>query len=346
MQEVDFPLTEAAILDHLMGREVYRRTDFLALRNGPDTAVVMVAKQSLEPLFSPVTDALVLSTPDETAYLEDPTSVDVGNATALAKVADPNKLTTVVVGMFSHVNFLYRPAPIRVRVTEVVPPHPPKLLSSQAAQVVAFDEDSAPGRSGPGRRPHRRPGRGQPGGSTYLLPCRGSGCRARRRAARVPRQPARPVASDWLLIGCERSLQFHRHFYGDEPPQVDLCPRAPAGRRPAVRRRSNGVGADQVLPDGARHRDRRSLRRGPLGRETSTRSAPDCAPCCSTRRTTRPGLPDAGAERRPSMTVLPHRRLCPGGCGWSVVALPTGLVGGPGRSDERTTQPAPPGRAR
>ena len=31
--------------------------------------------------------------------------------------------------------------------------------------------------------------------------------------------------ADWLLIGCERSLQFHRHFYGDEPPRVDLCPR-------------------------------------------------------------------------------------------------------------------------
>jgi hypothetical protein len=30
---------------------------------------------------------------------------------------------------------------------------------------------------------------------------------------------------DWTLIGCERSLQFHRHFYGDEPPRVELCPR-------------------------------------------------------------------------------------------------------------------------
>ena len=28
------------------------------------------------------------------------------------------------------------------------------------------------------------------------------------------------------MIGCERSLQFHRHFYGDEPDRDDLCPRA------------------------------------------------------------------------------------------------------------------------
>jgi hypothetical protein len=30
------------------------------------------------------------------------------------------------------------------------------------------------------------------------------------------------------LIGCERSVQFHRHFYGDEPARVDMCPRARA----------------------------------------------------------------------------------------------------------------------
>jgi hypothetical protein len=33
------------------------------------------------------------------------------------------------------------------------------------------------------------------------------------------------------LIGCERSLQFHRHYYGDEPPRVEMCPRVIAGER-------------------------------------------------------------------------------------------------------------------
>ena len=33
VQEVDVALTEDAILDYLDGREVYRRTDFLALRH-------------------------------------------------------------------------------------------------------------------------------------------------------------------------------------------------------------------------------------------------------------------------------------------------------------------------
>ena len=142
VQEVGFALAEPAILSYLDGREVYRRTDFLALRHGDATALVEVRKASLEPLFSPVVDARVVSGPDRTAWVHDP-SVDVGNATALAGAAVPGADTTVVLGRFEHVNFMYRPAPIRVRVTEVVPPEPAKLLA-QARQAVEFDEDLPP----------------------------------------------------------------------------------------------------------------------------------------------------------------------------------------------------------
>ena len=142
VQEVDVPLTEEAILGYLDGREVYRRTDFLALRHGGATALVEVRKASLEPLFSPVVAARVISGPDDTAWVERP-EVDVGNATALAGAAVPGAATTVVLGRFEHVNFMHRPAPIPVRVTEVVPPEPAKLLA-QAEQAVEFDEDLPP----------------------------------------------------------------------------------------------------------------------------------------------------------------------------------------------------------
>jgi len=79
MQEVDFRLTERSILDHLAGREVYRRTDFLTLRSHGETALVAVRKADLASLFSPVVEARVLSGPDETAYVESP-DTDVGNA--------------------------------------------------------------------------------------------------------------------------------------------------------------------------------------------------------------------------------------------------------------------------
>jgi hypothetical protein len=222
MQEVDFRLTTPAILEYLDGREVYRRTDFLALRHRDDTALVMVEKASTEPLFSPVTDAIVLAGPDEVAYVED-RSVDVGNASALARAADRSKPATVVLGMFSHVNFIYRPQPITVRVTEVVPPWPPKLLT-QAQQVVDFDEDLPPIELVLDAVRVEDLAVANPA-DHYLLPCRGSGAGVP--GSDVAFLDTRPATrQDWLLIGCERSMQLHRHFYGDEPRQVDLCPRA------------------------------------------------------------------------------------------------------------------------
>ena len=221
VQEVDFPLADSAILSYLDGREVYRRTDFLALRHGDATALVEVRKASLEPLFSPVVDARVVSGPDRTAWVRDP-AVDVGNATALAGAAVAGADTTVVLGRFEHVNFIHHPAPIRVRVTEVVPPEPAKLLA-QARQAVEFDEDLPPVELVLDAVRVEEVAAAHPA-SDYLLPCRGSG--ADLGGAVVSYLDTRPAErADWLMIGCERSLQFHRHFYGDEPPRVDLCPR-------------------------------------------------------------------------------------------------------------------------
>lgn len=221
VQEVDFALTERAILAYLDGREAYRRTDFLVLRGGGDAALVAVRKASTEPLFSPVVEARVLAGPDETRWVHSP-ATDVGNATALAAAADPGARVTVVHGRFEHVNFIWEPAPVPVTVTEVVPPEPPKLLA-QAAQVVAFDEDLPPVELvlDAARVPDLAAA--HPADS-YLLPCRGSGTELGAPVAFLDTRPAQ--RGDWMMIGCERSLQFHRHFYGDEPPRVDLCPRA------------------------------------------------------------------------------------------------------------------------
>ena len=220
VQEVDVPLTEEAILAFLVGREVYRRTDFLALRNAGATALVAVVKASLEPLFSPVVEAKVLAGPDDVAWVESP-ETDVGNATALAAAAAGGKRASVVLGRFEHVNFIWEPAPVSVRVTEVVPPFPPKLFA-QAGQAVAYDEDLPPiDLVLDAVRVHDL-AEANPA-AAYLLPCRGSGTDLGAPVSFLDTRPAQ--REDWLMIGCERSLQFHRHFYGDEPPRVDLCPR-------------------------------------------------------------------------------------------------------------------------
>ena len=27
-----------------------------------------------------------------------------------------------------------------------------------------------------------------------------------------------------MLVGCQRSREIHRHFYGDDPPYLEMCP--------------------------------------------------------------------------------------------------------------------------
>ncbi|MCX9192247.1 hypothetical protein C3Y87_12645 [Carbonactinospora thermoautotrophica] len=224
VQEVDVPLTEVDLVSFLLGREVYRRTDYLVLRNGEQAALVTVRKASDEPLFSPVVETRVLAGPDELAFIGSP-ETDVGNATALARVAlrhaRPGVRAYVVQGRYEHVNFIWEPAPVRIRVTEVVPPEPPKLFA-MAEQVVAFDEDLPPIELVADVVDIRALAAAHPA-ETYLLPCRGSGVDLGGEVAFLDTRPAE--RRDWLMVGCERSLQFHRHFYGDEPPWVDICPR-------------------------------------------------------------------------------------------------------------------------
>lgn len=224
VQEVEVPLTELELVPFLLGREVYRRSDFLALRNGGATALVAVRRESDEPLFSPVAEARVLAGPDEVAWIESPRT-DVGNATALAAAARaharPGLRAYLVQGRYEHVNFIWDPRPLRVRVTEVVPPEPPKLFA-MAEQVVAYDEDLPPIDLVLDAVDIRDLAAAYPA-ERYLVPCRGSGVDVGAAVEFLDTRP--PQRHDWLLIGCERSLQFHRHFYGDEPERVDICPR-------------------------------------------------------------------------------------------------------------------------
>lgn len=224
VQEVAVPLTEPELTLFLLGREVYRRTDYLALRNGAQTALVAVRKASLEPLFSPVVEARVLASPGEVVSVVSP-GTDVGNATALARAALAHARrgtrAYVVQGRYAHVNFIWEPAPVQIRVIEVVPPDPPKLFA-MAEQAIAFDEDLPPielvlDAVDIGQLVAANPA------PRHLLPCRGSGVDLGGEIAFLDTRPAE--RRNWLLVGCERSLQLHRHFYGDEPPRVDICPR-------------------------------------------------------------------------------------------------------------------------
>lgn len=225
MQDVDVNLhDDRAIRNYLTLHEVYRRTAWLLLRNGADLALVAVLPESDETLFSPVAEARVLAGPGRVIWVEDP-SCDVGNATALARAAARNWVEGVeayaVLGRFEHVNVIWRPAPVVIRVTEVVPPEPAKLLEL-AARAIDFDEDLPPIELALDAVDIRDLAGSHPA-DHYLLPCRGSGVDLPGEVAFLDTRPS--VHHDWTLIGCERSVQFHRHFYDCEPEQVDFCPR-------------------------------------------------------------------------------------------------------------------------
>jgi hypothetical protein len=214
-----------AVERFLLGREVYRRTRFVVLHDSTGrTAVVSVEKATQEPLFTAVRAVELLAGPDETAFVVEP-DADTAVPSELARVAGARAAgarAVVVRGRYEHVSFIVNPAPITVVVQEIVPPWPAKL-ADQVRRLLAVAEDLPPMLVQPDLVDLDELSRSAPAAS-YLLPCRGSGVTIGDRANAYLDE--RPPRQDWALLGCARSREIHRWFYGDEPPAVDTCPRS------------------------------------------------------------------------------------------------------------------------
>ena len=231
--DVDVPLEAGALRALLTSRPVYRRSDHVVVRNGAQAALVQLVRGETTGLFSAVDDVVLLAGPAETAYLRRP-DVDTAVPSALAAVAladAPGTRCVVVEGRYGHVSFVLDPAPVRVHVLDVVPPHPAKLVD-QLERVLETADDL----TGVELVPHvvelasLLPA--EPAG-TYLFPCRGGGMAVE--GARVAYLDEVPPRADWTLVGCARSRAIHDFFYGDSFPgggvrQVDMCPRVLAAR--------------------------------------------------------------------------------------------------------------------
>lgn len=222
------PLTAAAIESHLLGKDSYRRTRYVVLEQSERCAVAAVSRDSEEPLFSPITAVSVLALPDTCRLVEDET-VDTGNPTALAAKALALGLdstaTLVVRGLDGHVNFIHHPHPLEITVIDVVPPHPPKLWR-QANQVLSYAAGLPPIALKEASLSLEDLAKQAPDAAAYLIPCRASGLNFE-----VPTYflDERPPRQPWTMIACERSRQIHRHFYGEEAPCVEMCPRRLTG---------------------------------------------------------------------------------------------------------------------
>jgi hypothetical protein len=172
----------------------------------------------------------VLALPDDCHFVVDP-ETDCANPSALARLAERSGVgpegTLICQGKFDHVNFIHHPDPLVLRVVEVSPPDPPKLF--QLIQHVLTYADLPPIKlelerielGGLAARVHPH---------AFLVPCRSGGLDGLNAPVHfLDERPAK--REDWVMIGCERSLQFHRHYYGDEPPRIEMCPRVIAGKR-------------------------------------------------------------------------------------------------------------------
>jgi len=225
------PLTADGIASHFLGRETYRRTEFIVLK-APDgsLAVIAVDAADREPLFAPIVHVEVLALPDACFYVRDP-QTDCANRSALAALAARNGVgknqTLICEGKYDHVNFIHHPSPLIINVVEVAPPEPPKLFDL-VCHVLSY-ADLPPIIPLLERIELKNLVRGI-SAPAFLVPCRSGGLE--NLGAPIYYLDERPAERhDWTLIGCERSLQFHRYYYGDEPPRVEICPRLIAGPR-------------------------------------------------------------------------------------------------------------------
>jgi len=218
-------MTAQAVNDYLSPREVYRRTDIVILHNDQNQyAVVAVQRVQGDTLFVPIEALEVLALPGDCVFVQSP-ETDPANRSALAKLAVEQGVgtdkTLIVQGAFDHINIIHKPAPLHVRVVEVAPPEPPKLYA-MAEHVLSY-ADLPPIYLQLERIDLLLLSK-QVQASAFLVPCRSGGLD--QLDAPVFFLDERPAdRQDWTLIGCERSLQFHKHYYQDEPPRVEMCPR-------------------------------------------------------------------------------------------------------------------------
>ena len=208
------------------GREAYYRTRFVVARLDGDPergALVELARDGSDELFSPAAGARVLASAEECGYVRDD-AADPGIASHLVRAAlrCPDRRCVVVEGRYRHVSFLLNPQPVWITVVDVVPPEPSKL-ADQVNRVLDYAEDLPPIALDE-RIVDSRALVTEPVPDGLIVPCRGGGIDIE--GVAVSHLDERPSFSGSALLGCERSQQIHRWFYGVEAAKtIDWCPR-------------------------------------------------------------------------------------------------------------------------
>lgn len=222
VKDVDFPLTAESISKSWRGKRIYYRTRFLILRNGDDHCVLKIQSEPNGTLTE-IKDVEIISLPDQTVWMDDP-DIDVLSPSMLVRAALPHPGKTVVVkGSHEHVSFVKDPQAKVVRILDVVPPHPPKLVAlvrkvvdSQALEMAVTLEEKIVDLAELAKDVVT---------DEIILPCKGDIGTERK----VYHLSESPQVKDATLIGCELSRKVARELYGKDLPFIQMCPKRLVG---------------------------------------------------------------------------------------------------------------------
>jgi hypothetical protein len=179
-------MTENKIRKYLIGKEAYYHTEFIILENSGSCVIAMIDRRESDSLFSPIIDLVLLAHSERCVLVEDRT-VDTANNTALANKAEE-------LGLSKQSTLIVRGLDDHVNFI-----NHPDPIRIQVLEVI----------------PPEPP-------KLLRMPCRSSGLDFEIPTYFLDEHPNR---HNWLMLGCERSLQIHEHFYGDKPLSIDICPR-------------------------------------------------------------------------------------------------------------------------
>lgn len=220
VKEVDFPLTVKGITEGLANWKVYRRSEYLVLKNGQDASVLKIGASESDRLFKDLDSFEVVSLPDETVLLECE-DVDVLNASSMARIQSlhPGK-TIVVKGMFSHVGLAKGLIAHRIRVVDVIPPRPSKLryFVEKAIDSGLIDHPVIPEY----REIDLERLAEESGSKSVMFPCSASEAASSMDVLYLDRTPV--VTGDVTLIGCSLSERIFKEVYGSQPELINMCP--------------------------------------------------------------------------------------------------------------------------
>jgi hypothetical protein len=224
VKSVNFRLTEKSIKDFLAGKRAYIRTRFFVFNSGDDWAVTLIVRKPSNDVLQEIASVHVLSLPNETDFVEDPT-LEVLSASSRGALREAlGKKCVVVKGKAEHVSFFIEEKPYELTVFDVVPPSPSKLegllrtvLENDLQEVyvkfntVELDLNTLAS---------------QVKSKITMYPCRASGLVTGKRVLYLDETP--PLTPEEIgevtLVGCSLSARIFSAVYGVEPKLINMCP--------------------------------------------------------------------------------------------------------------------------